>query len=59
MKQHRRTCLIIVIIIIIVLRSCNDGSNPAIYNTAAPLGNGLDPENNHSAHIHAISIMIL
>lgn len=52
MKQHRRTRLIIIIL----LRSCNDGSNPTIYSTAALLGNGSDPENNHSADTRKYNI---
>lgn len=33
-----------------VFRSCSDGSSPTIYNTAAPLGNGSDPENYRFSH---------
>lgn len=33
---------------IIMFRSCSDDSNLKIYNTAVPLGSGLDPENIHS-----------
>jgi hypothetical protein len=41
-----------------MFRSCNGGSSPTIYNTAAPLGNGSDPENNRSAQIHMYNIII-
>lgn len=41
-----------------MLRSCNGGSNPTIYSTEAPPGNGLDPENNRSAQIHMYDIIM-
>lgn len=45
-----RTRLIIINLYIIIFKSCNGGSNPTIYSTAVPPGNGLNPENNHSTY---------